>query len=131
MEERAIVMELVDGARWTGPLPGDSAFDHARQIAVALEAAPRKGIVHCDRKPANIKITPDGIVKVVDFGLGKIERRGARFRRREHLADHNDVAGARRMDFVPPHGATMWMLCSYSSRNASIGCRRDARQAGP
>src|SRR5262245_58291716 len=77
---RALVLELVEGAtlarriaaRKTG-LPVKEAIDIARQIADALDAAHEKGIVHRDLKPANVKITPQGVVKVLDFGLAKLE----------------------------------------------------------
>jgi Tol biopolymer transport system component len=73
---RALVMELVEGedlaARIArGPLPLDEALGIAKQIAEALEAAHEKGIVHRDLKPQNVKLSRDGQVKVLDFGLAK------------------------------------------------------------
>ena len=73
---RFLILELVEGEtlaeRLTrGPIPVEEAIPLALQIAAALEAAHEKGIVHRDLKPGNIKITPDGKVKVLDFGLAK------------------------------------------------------------
>jgi serine/threonine protein kinase len=73
---RALVLELVDGPTLAdriqhGRIPLADALRIARQIADALEVAHEKGIVHRDLKPANIKITSDGVVKVLDFGLAK------------------------------------------------------------
>ncbi len=67
-----LVMELVEGENLKGPLPLETALEYARQIADALEAAHEKGIVHRDLKPGNVKIKPDGTVKVLDFGLAKM-----------------------------------------------------------
>jgi Tol biopolymer transport system component len=72
-----LTMELVEGETLAdriarGPIPLDEALPIARQIAEALEAAHEQGIVHRDLKPANIKLRPDGVVKVLDFGLAKL-----------------------------------------------------------
>jgi predicted Ser/Thr protein kinase len=75
VEDRALVMELIEGRTLKGPLPIATALDYARQIAEALEAAHEKGIVHRDLKPANIMVTPAGLVKVLDFGLAKEARK--------------------------------------------------------
>jgi len=68
--EGALVMELVQGKTPAGAVPLETALSYARQIALALEAAHEKGIIHRDLKPGNIMITPEGVVKVLDFGLG-------------------------------------------------------------
>ncbi len=85
----ALVMELVEGQTLaeriaggvgaglkpaptsTHAIPIEEALPIARQIAEGLEYAHERGIVHRDLKPANVKITPDGMVKLLDFGLAK------------------------------------------------------------
>jgi len=73
---RFLILEYVDGPTLadrieTGAVPLDDALDIAEQIAMGLEAAHDAGIVHRDLKPGNIKIAPNGKVKILDFGLAK------------------------------------------------------------
>src|SRR5258707_1188951 len=72
-----LVMEMVEGPTLTdrmkeGALSLDAASGIARQIADALDYAHEKTVVHRDLKPGNVKIRPDGVVKVLDFGLAKV-----------------------------------------------------------
>ena len=74
--KRFLVLELVEGDTLAerlkhGAIPVEESLKLALQIAEALEAAHEKGVIHRDLKPLNIKVTPDGKIKVLDFGLAK------------------------------------------------------------
>jgi Tol biopolymer transport system component/predicted Ser/Thr protein kinase len=73
-----IAMELLEGKTLDSvmvgvPLPFKQAIEVGIQVADALDAAHAKGIIHRDIKPANIFLSPRGQVKVLDFGLAKLE----------------------------------------------------------
>jgi sugar lactone lactonase YvrE len=76
--QRFLTMELVKGTTLAaaldkGALPLAEALDACRQVALALEAAHDAGVVHRDLKPGNVMLAPDGQVKVLDFGLARID----------------------------------------------------------
>ena len=122
-----IVMELLEG-QTLAQLIGRRSFDVEAlleigiQTADALESAHAKGIVHRDIKPANIFVNPRGQVKVLDFGLAKIE-------------GHRRAAGAAapsQVETVPPHGelttpGTAMGTVSYMSPEQARGQLTDAR----
>jgi serine/threonine-protein kinase len=71
-----LVMEYLEGhtlaqALSAGPLPPSTVASYARQLTTALVAAHAKGVIHCDLKPANVFVTTDGTLKVLDFGIAR------------------------------------------------------------
>ena len=114
-----LVMELVEGETLQGPLPLDAALDYARQIAEALEAAHEKGIVHRDLKPANIKITPQGVVKVLDFGLASIAQASA--------AASGDAANSPTLTISPTIAGMILGTAAYMSPEQARGKPVDKR----
>ncbi len=75
-----MVMELVPGKTLReivaerGPLPAHEVARLIRQVAGALDAAHAAGVVHCDVKPANVIVDPEGVAKLTDFGIARAAR---------------------------------------------------------
>lgn len=73
-----LVMEFVEGTdlaslvKTSGPLKVAQACDYVRQAALALQHAHERGLVHRDIKPHNLMLTPEGTIKVLDFGIASL-----------------------------------------------------------
>jgi eukaryotic-like serine/threonine-protein kinase len=115
---RALVMELVPGAPLNGPFTQETALNCAKQIASALEAAHDKGIIHRDLKPANIMVTPEGVVKVLDFGLAAIPSRDV---------DGSNPANSPTMTIAATQGGMILGTAAYMSPEQAAGTPVDKR----
>jgi serine/threonine protein kinase/Tfp pilus assembly protein PilF len=125
--EHFLVMELLEG-QTLAQLMGKQSFSMdkllpmAIQIADALESAHAKGIVHRDIKPANLFVTDRGQVKVLDFGLAKVEGNSLRVAEETSSKVDNTLFGA---DLTSPGSAVGTV--SYMSPEQARGQLVDAR----
>jgi serine/threonine-protein kinase len=118
VEGQTLAQKLSDAARSSPPgLRLKEILLIARQIADALEAAHEKGITHRDLKPGNIKITPDGVVKLLDFGIAKVVAGGSQA---QNVTQAPTVAHA-------THGGLIAGTAAYMSPEQARGKSVDRR----
>jgi eukaryotic-like serine/threonine-protein kinase len=115
-----IVMELVEGKSLrellaAGPLAPRKALGIAAQIADGLARAHAAGIIHRDLKPENVIVTPDGLVKILDFGLAKL------------LPGLSDLTQAIAQENVPTRPGMILGTVSYMSPEQARGSAVDFR----
>ncbi|MBI2805670.1 MAG: protein kinase [Planctomycetes bacterium] len=118
-----LVMEYVEGVsladevRTRGPLPITEACDAIRQAALGLQHAHEKGLVHRDLKPQNLMRTPDGTIKILDFGLAVLFDAGTG---QAGLTGVNMVVGT--PDYIASEQAEDSHLAEFKSDVYALGC---------
>ncbi len=121
-----LVMELVEGTdlqrlvQKRGPLPVAEACDYVRQGALALQHAHEKGMVHRDVKPANLMVTPQGLVKVLDLGLARLQGPAAGDQTAADLTEAGVVMGT--PDYMAPEQAEQSSAVDIRADVYSLGC---------
>jgi len=123
VDTRFLAMELVEGesldtAMAHGGFSLPRFFDAAVPLAEALSAAHERGIVHRDLKPANVMITREGRVKVLDFGLAKLEAA-------DSSPNATDIETASRAELTGE--GKVFGTVAYMSPEQARGGRIDAR----
>jgi serine/threonine protein kinase len=119
-----LAMEFVDGQsladflRAKGPLPLAEACDYVRQAALGLQHANEQGMVHRDVKPHNLMRTPQGQIKVLDFGLARCGRETEKAR--NQLTQQGVLMGT--ADYMAPEQANDSRVADIRADIYSLGC---------
>jgi serine/threonine protein kinase/Tol biopolymer transport system component len=122
-----LVMELVEGECPRGPLAFEEVLPILRQLIDGIEAAHEKGIVHRDLKPANIKVTPDGVVKILDFGLAKLHDPNGPHPASDPNANSNSPTIAPRFSMEGTIQGTILGTAGYMAPEQAKGKQADRR----
>jgi serine/threonine protein kinase len=119
-----LVMEFVEGQsladylRVKGPLPVAEACEYVRQAALGLQHASEQGMVHRDVKPHNLMRTPQGQIKVLDFGLARCARDSDKAR--SQLTQQGTLMGT--ADYMAPEQASDSRVADARADVYSLGC---------